>query len=172
MSQNKAHQSPNLSTLIPKIQAQMNEEYQAHYNYLAMAAYFYDLDYDGFGHHYTEQADDERAHALKYYQFLLDIDILPVFSSLNAPNSQWKTPLSALKDALFFEESITESTHQLLKLAEQAKHYPLIEFLQDFVKEQVQEITGAQSLVNRAQQLPDGQSIFFIDQELRQTFKA
>ena len=172
MSKNKLLKILDKKQLIVKIQKQMNEEYQAHYNYLAMAAYFFDLDFDGFGHYYTEQADDERAHALKYYQLMLDLDILPLFNSLDAPKSQWKTPLDALKEALFFEESITQSTHQLLELAEESKHYPLTEFLQDFVKEQVQEITTAQALVNRAQQLPDGQSIFFIDQELRQQFKT
>lgn len=153
--------------LIELLQKQMNEEYQAHYNYIAMANYFYDLDYDGFGAYYLNQADDERDHANHYRELLLKLDEVPIFEKLDKPKNTWKNPLDAIKDALNYEESITETTFALLKAAEKLDHYPSIEFLQAFVKEQINEIDDAKALVSRAQQLPNGQSIFFIDQELR-----
>ena len=153
--------------LITLLQKQMNEEYQAHYNYIAMANYFFDLDYDGFGAYYLNQADDEREHANHYRELLLKLDIIPIFERLEKPQNTWKSPLEALKDALKYEENITETTFALLKAAEKQDHYPSIEFLQAFVKEQINEIDDAKSLVNRAQQLPNDQSIFFLDQALR-----
>ena len=153
--------------LFSQLQENMNAEYQAHYHYLGLSNYFDDLDYDGFAAFYLEQSDEEREHAHKYRIFLLELDQIPLFKKLEDAKTTFKSPLAGLEAALAYEEAITEKTHSLLKTAEALKHYPTIEFLDQFVNDQVKEIDEARSLVARAKQLPNNQAIFFIDQELR-----
>ncbi len=100
--------------LFLQIQENMNAEYQAHYHYLGIANYFYDLDYDGLGQYYLGQSDDEREHSNKYRVFLFSLDYLPKYGAIKAANSSFKSPLQALETALAYEIEITDKTHSLL----------------------------------------------------------
>ena len=54
------------------INEQINKELFSSYLYLSMAAYFEDKNLTGFGHWMRLQADEEREHAMKFYDFILD----------------------------------------------------------------------------------------------------
>ena len=49
---------------------QINEEMFSSYIYLAMAAYFEDLNMVGFAHWMRMQADEETIHAMKFYDYI------------------------------------------------------------------------------------------------------
>jgi len=51
---------------------QINKEFFSSYLYLSMAAYFEDKNLMGFAHWMRLQADEEREHAMKFYEFILD----------------------------------------------------------------------------------------------------
>ena len=51
---------------------QINKELFSSYLYLSMAAYFEDKNLLGFAHWMRLQADEEREHAMKFYDFILD----------------------------------------------------------------------------------------------------
>ena len=69
------------------INEQINKEFYSSYLYLSMAAYFEDKNLTGFGHWMRLQADEEREHAMKFYNFILDHKIQYLFRVISN-NSQ------------------------------------------------------------------------------------
>ena len=53
---------------------QLNAEYYSEYLYLSMAAYFEDAGLPGFASWLQAQADEEHAHAMRIYQFVVERD--------------------------------------------------------------------------------------------------
>ena len=63
--------SPKLTKLLNN---QINNEMEASYSYLAMAAWFEQTPYVGFAQWMSTQSREETVHALKFYQYLVDRD--------------------------------------------------------------------------------------------------
>jgi hypothetical protein len=68
---------------------QLNNEYASAYTYLSLAAYFEDLDLNGFAHWMKIQYHEELVHADKIYEFVNDRDGRVQLLALVAPKSDW-----------------------------------------------------------------------------------
>jgi ferritin len=146
---------------------QINREMFSSYLYLSMAAYFEGKNLIGFGHWMRVQADEEREHAMKFYNFILERSGRVMLKALAAPKAEWASNLEAFQEAADHEAGITASIHALYDLAMQEKDYPAQVMLQWFVTEQVEEEKNAAEIVATLKLIEDrGTAVLMLDHRL------
>jgi ferritin len=146
---------------------QVNRELFSAYLYLSMAAYFEGKNLAGFAHWMRVQADEEREHAMKFYDFLLQRGGKVALKAIAAPKTEWGSNLEAFQEAADHEAQITASIHALYDLAMQEKDYPAQVMLQWFVSEQVEEEKNAAEIVASLKMIEErGTAVLMLDHRL------
>jgi ferritin len=135
--------------------------------YLQMGAWFSFSDLPGMATWMRTQAAEERSHADRFLDFLLDRGARVVIGAIDAPRSDFGTPLEAFEASLAQEEAVTASIHDLYRLATELGDLSSFPFLQDFISEQNEEEATVSTIVQRLR-LADGQggALLLIDSEL------
>ena len=82
------------------LNAQMNYEFYSAHAYLAMAAYFTDESYDGFANFFLVQAEEERFHAMKFYNYISDMGYRAKIDGFSSPDNAFTSVLEVFKQAL------------------------------------------------------------------------
>ena len=146
---------------------QINEEVFSAYLYLSMAAYFLSLNLDGFASWMKAQAHEELSHAMKFFNFLGEMDGRVSLPAIQEPEKAWKSPLAAFAAALQHERHISGCINTLYRLAVAENSYPTQIMLQWFIKEQVEEENTAAKIVHDLTQVKDSaQGLWMINREL------
>jgi len=142
-------------------------EFASSYAYLQMAAFFDDGNLPGFGNWMRQQAEEERAHAMKFFDFVLDRDNQVELRSIPAPSADYTSPRSAFVASLAHEQMITRSIHDLYAQATNEKDYPSLPLLHWFINEQVEEEATMSELVEQISMAGDnGAALLLLDREL------
>ncbi len=144
-----------------------NAEFYSSYLYLSMSAYFQSINLTGFAHWMRVQAREELAHAMKFYDHVIGRGGRVSLQAVEAPTSQWDSPLAAFEDAYRHEQKVTSLINQLVDEAVQTKDHATNAFLQWFVSEQVEEEASVDAIVQRLKLVggaPGG--LFMIDHHL------
>ena len=144
-----------------------NAEFYSSYLYLSMSAYFQSINLTGFAHWMRVQAREELAHAMKFYDQIIERGGRVSLPAVEAPASQWDSPLAAFEDAYRHEQKVTGLINQLVDEAVQTRDHATNNFLQWFVSEQVEEEASVDAIVGRLKLVggaPGG--LFMIDHHL------
>jgi ferritin len=134
-------------TMQDALNEQINKELFSSYLYLSMAAYFEDKNLPGFANWMRIQADEEREHAMKFYDFILERGGRVLLAAIDAPPAEWKSNLEAFEAAAAHEAKVTASINALYELAMKEKDYPAQVMLQWFITEQVEEEKNAADVI-------------------------
>ena len=126
---------------------QINKELFSSYLYLSMAAYFEGKSLPGFAHWICVQEAEEREHAMKFYDFMLERGSQVALKTIQAPKNEWGSTLEAAEEVVAHETMITASIYALYELALKEKDYPAQVMLQWFINEQVEEEKNAAEIV-------------------------
>ncbi len=126
-------------TLEKALNAQINYELTASYEYLAMATYFETKSLKGMAGWMHMQASEERAHARRLYEHVLDCGGNIVLDAIAKPNQKFTGVVDVFKKALKLEQGNTANIHKLFEQSVKGKHYPTQSVLQWFIDEQVEE---------------------------------
>lgn len=118
---------------------QLEREFDAELVYLGMTVYFEKELYKGFAAWFRKQAGEERVHALKIIDYMLDRGGSPVLPAIAAPKVKYSGAAEAFASALAHERGNTEGIYNCLATAQKVNDPATIEMLQWFVKEQVEE---------------------------------
>lgn len=148
---------------------QINSELYSSYLYLSMEAYFESVNLTGFAGWMRSQTQEELVHVMKIYDFVNERGGRVVLEAVDAPPSEWDSPLAAFEAAYAHEQLVTGRINDLVNLAVEEKDHATNAFLQWFVNEQVEEETSADNVVQNlkmAQNAPG--ALFMIDRELGQ----
>ncbi|MDD4003903.1 MAG: ferritin [Elusimicrobiaceae bacterium] len=146
---------------------QIAEELVSAYLYMQMAGYFVSLGLNGMSVWMLAQHDEERLHAYKFYSHISARGGYPFIGNLEIPEHTWESPLAAFRAALAHEEHITVRINYLMKLAHEESDYAAVEFLQWFVREQVEEEETASKIVDDLTRIgASGDGLVLIDREL------
>ncbi|MBO0866505.1 MAG: ferritin [Mycobacterium sp.] len=136
------------------LQEQIYNEFTAAQQYIATAVYFDDADLPQLAKHFYSQAVEERNHAMMLVQYLLDRDVrveIPgVSPGLEGVRNQFDTPRDALAQALDQERTVTEHVSRLTAAARDEGDYLGEQFMQWFLKEQVEEMALMTTLLRVA----------------------
>jgi ferritin len=118
---------------------QIDKEFDAAAVYQAMTIYFEQELLKGFAAWFKRQVGEERSHAAKIIDYMLDRGAAPVIPAIKAPKMTYASPIEALRGAVAHERANTAGIYACLEAAQKAGDPATIEMLQWFVKEQVEE---------------------------------
>lgn len=155
--------------LLKELNDQFNFELESAYVYMAMAAYCSAEDYDGFAHFFILQAQEEYQHAMKFYDFLYDMDGRAVMKAIPEPDKDYDSVLDAFEKALAHEKLVTSKINKIMDLAIEENNYATTNFLQWFIEEQVEEENSMKIIISNLERM-DGnfQGMYMLDKELGQ----
>jgi ferritin len=149
------------------INEQINKELYSSYLYLSMAAYFADKNLPGFASWMSKQEGEEREHAMKLYEFLIDRGGRVALKAIAAPEGDWKSALELFKQVAAHEAAVTASIHNLYEVAIKEKDYAAQVMLQWFINEQVEEEKNASEIVAQLELVEArGTAIMMLDHRL------
>jgi bacterioferritin B len=144
-----------MSTYEKLLQEQIRNEFTASQQYVAVAVWYDDQDLPQLASHFYKQSLEERNHAMMMVQYLLDKDIRPHIPSVGEVESDFKTALEPLELALAQEITVTKQIETLARTARDESDYIGEQFMQWFLKEQVEEVAAMKTLVNVATRAGD-----------------
>jgi ferritin len=146
---------------------QINKELFSAYLYLSMAAYFEGKNLPGFAHWMRVQADEEREHAMKFFDFIQETGGRVLLAGIAAPKTDWSSSLEVAEEVAAHEAKVTASIYALYELALQEKDYPAQIMLQWFISEQVEEEKNAGEIVATIKLIEDrGTAVLMLDHQL------
>ncbi|MBM3126137.1 MAG: ferritin [Chloroflexi bacterium] len=146
---------------------QINKELFSSYLYLSMAAYFEDKSLPGFAHWMRTQEAEEREHAMKFYDFILERGGKVMLKAIEAPKTDWKSSLELFEEVAAHEAKVTASINSLYELALKEKDYPAQVMLQWFITEQVEEEKNAAEIVASLKLIEErGTAVLMLDHRL------
>jgi ferritin len=126
---------------------QINKEIFSSYLYLSMAAYFADKNLPGFANWMRVQEAEEREHAMKFYDFILERGGKVTLKAIEAPKTEWTSTMEVAEEVAAHEAKVTASIYALYELALKEKDYPAQIMLQWFINEQVEEEKNAGEII-------------------------
>ena len=149
------------------INEQINKEIYSSYLYLSMAAFFENQNLPGFARWMYVQADEERAHGMKFFEHLVDRNGKVELKPIAGPDISWKTSLDVFKQIQEHETIVTASINALYELALKEKDYPSQVLLQWFITEQVEEEKNAADVVQQLELIDArGTALLMLDHQL------
>ena len=147
MASNVKKIAPKKSKFHELLQTQVGNEFSASQQYIALAVWFDNEDLPRLASHFYKQALEERNHAMMMVQYLLDKDIRPQIPSVGEVDSDFKTALEPLELALAQEITVTKQIEMLARTARDESDYIGEQFMQWFLKEQVEEVSSMKTLL-------------------------
>lgn len=145
----------------------MTYELQAWYLYMAMMAHFEEMSLQGCANWMHVQAQEEMAHAMKFYRFIADSNAKVEFGAISKPKQSYGKVLEAFEEVLKHEQQVTKRIHALADLAIEEHDHATHQFLQWFIAEQVEEEATVGDVVAQVRFVKeDASALFMIDREL------
>lgn len=146
---------------------QVNQEFYSAYLYLELSNFYEEKGLHGFQNWYRVQAQEERDHAMLFYQYLHNNNARVVLETIEKPNVTLNTLMDPLKVGLQHEYYVTGLIHAIYDAAHSVKDFRTTQFLDWFVKEQGEEENNANDLVTRMELFgEDPKSLYMLDNEL------
>lgn len=136
MAENETHTSKFHALL----QEQIYHEFTAAQQYVAVAVYFDGSDYPQLAKFFYAQAVEERSHAMMMVQYLLDRAIDVEIPGVDAVRNHFDAPRDALALMLDQERTVTDQISRLTSVARDEADHLGEQFMQWFLREQVEEV--------------------------------
>ena len=130
-----------------QLNAQIGNELSAHNQYLAVAVHYDSLTMPQMAAFFYGQALEERDHAMMMVQYPLDTDADVVIPGVEAPVAGFKGVIDPVELALAQEKRVTEQINDLLRIARDESDFASEQFMQWFIKEQVEEVATMSDLL-------------------------
>lgn len=134
---------------------QIGHEFGAHQQYVSIAFYFDGLTMPRMAAFFYRQALEERDHAMMMAQYLIDSDAAVVVPAVEAPVSVFANVVAPIELALAQEQRVTRQVSVLMATAREEADFASEQFIQWFVKEQVEETATVSDLLNVVRRAPD-----------------
>ena len=132
---------------IDQLNAQIGHELAAHHQYLACAVHYDALTMPQMAAFFYAQALEERNHALMMVQYLLDTDADVAIPGVEAPVAGFQDVVAPVRLALEQERRVSEQINALLRVAREESDFASEQFMQWFIKEQVEEVATMSDLL-------------------------
>jgi len=146
---------------------QINKEFYSAYLYLDFSNYFEAKGLDGFANWYMIQAQEERDHAMLFYQYLQNESQTVTLDAIAKPDKVFSCDMDVLKAGLEHEQYVTSLINDIYAAAHEVKDFRTMQFLDWFVKEQGEEETNANDLITKMELFgSDPRSLYMLNQEL------
>ena len=153
-------------TVARLLNEQINKEFYSAYLYLDMAVFYDGLDLDGCANYYTIQAQEERDHAMLFLKYLQMCGEKVELGAIDKPDKALKTLMDPLKAGLEHEKYVTSRINDIYGAAYDVKDFRTMQFLDWFVKEQLEEEKNADDMIKKMELFGgDSKGLYSLDAE-------
>lgn len=135
------------SEFLRLLREQIGHEFDAHQQYVAIAVWCDGQDLPQLARHYYRQALEERNHAMMLVQYLLDRDLDVEIPPGSAVRNHFSAVVEPVALALTQEQQVTEQIEAIFRAARAEGDALGEQFLLWFLKEQVEEVASARTLL-------------------------
>ena len=154
----------NVSKLLNE---QINKEFYSAYLYLDFANYYASVGLDGFENWYRVQAQEERDHAMLFYQYLQNNGEKVTLEAIAKPDKKFETLMDPLTAGLEHEKYVTSLINNIYAAAIEVNDYRTTQFLDWFIKEQGEEEKNSMDLITKMELFgDDARSLYMLNSEL------
>jgi bacterioferritin B len=134
---------------------QIANEFAASQQYVGAAVYYDAETLPRLAAFFYRQAMEEREHAMMMVQYLLDVGEEVRIPDIKSQQTSFADGVAPVRGALEQEKRVGEEIYALFELAREAKDYRAEQFMQWFVKEQVEEVALMGDLLNVVERAKD-----------------
>jgi ferritin len=134
---------------------QISNEFSAAMQYIGAAVYYDAETLPRLAAFFYRQAAEERSHAMMMVQYLLDVDEEVRIPDIKGQQTSYDDGVAPVRMALEQEKRVGEEIYALFELAREVKDYRAEQFMQWFVKEQVEEVALMQDVLNVVERSKD-----------------
>ena len=157
--------------LSKKLQTALNNQIQAEfysaYMYLSMSAYYSKQSLNGIANWLKVQYGEEREHALKIYDYVIERGGEVELKDIKASKSDFGSPVETFEQVLEHEKHVTSLINKLYQLSISEKDYATQIFLEWFITEQVEEEASVEEVVEKMKRIPENSAaLFYFDEVL------
>ena len=132
---------------VEALNTQIGNELAAHNQYLACAVHYDAETMPRMAAFFYGQALEDRDHAMMMVQYLLDTDAEVTIPGVEAPVAAFPDVVAPVQLALEQEKRVTEQINALAGCARGEGDYTSEQFIQWFIKEQVEEVATMSDLL-------------------------
>jgi bacterioferritin B len=126
---------------------QVAYEFGASQQYIAIAVHYDAETLPRLAAHFYRQSLEERNHAMMMVQYLLDAGLDVDIPGVQAPQTGFADAVAPVSLALEQERRVSGQINALAGLAREAGDYQSEQFMQWFIKEQVEEVASMSALL-------------------------
>ncbi len=145
---------------------QINKEFYSAYLYLDFSNYFKAKGLDGFANWYMIQAQEERDHAMLFLKYLQLNGEKAELDAIDKPDNKLDSLMDPLKAGLEHEQYVTSLINDIYSAAYDVKDFRTMQFLDWFVKEQLEEEKNADDMIKKMELFGgDSKGLYSLDSE-------
>ncbi len=134
---------------------QIANEFGASQQYVGAAVYYDVETLPRLAAFFYRQALEERDHAMMMVQYLIDTDQEVRIPDITSQQTRYDDAVSPVRMSLEQEKRVGEEINALFKLARETNEFRAEQFMQWFVKEQVEEVALMSDLLNVVERAQD-----------------
>jgi ferritin len=116
-----------------------------------MSAYAENEGYRGAANWLFVQAQEEMAHGVNMYRYILERGATPSFPAIAQPPVSFSGLTEVFEKVLAHEQKVTESINAIATLAMQENDHACYQFIMWYVNEQVEEESSAADMLSKIQ---------------------
>jgi len=148
------------------INEQINKELYSAYLYLDFSVFYEAQGLDGFANWYMVQAQEERDHAMLFLKYLQNNGEKVTLEAVAKPDKELNTLMDPLKFGLEHEQYVTSLINDIYAAAYDVKDFRSMQFLDWFVKEQLEEEKNADDMIKKMELFGnDSKGLYSLDSE-------
>ncbi len=134
---------------------QVGSEFSAQQQYIAIAVHYDSETLPQLAAFFYRQALEERNHAMMITKYLLDSGNPIEVPGIEAPKSSFADTVAPVRLALEQEKRVSDQIANLARLAREEGDYQGEQFMQWFIKEQVEEVSSMSALLKIVERAKD-----------------
>ncbi|WP_433800994.1 ferritin [Actinomycetospora sp. CA-084318] len=154
-------EEPSSSRFHDLLRDQIRHEFTASQQYTAVAVYCDDEDLPQLAAHFYAQALEERNHAMGMVQYLLDNDVHVRIPGIDEVRNDFKSVEDVVELVLEQERRVTDQITLLARTARDQGDYLGEQFMQWYLKEQVEEVASMTTLLRIVRRA--GENLFHVE---------
>lgn len=156
--------------LNPKVAKLLNEqitkEFYSAYIYLDFSIYYEAQGLDGYANWYMIQAQEERDHAMLFLKYLQNNGEKVDIGVIDKPDKKLDSIMAPLEAGLEHEQYVTSLINDIYGAAYDVKDFRTMQFLDWFVKEQLEEEKNAEDMIKKMELFGnDSKGLYSLDAE-------
>jgi ferritin len=140
---------------VEALNEQVANEFAASHQYVAIAAHYESQTLPQLARFFYEQAVEERGHAMMMVKYLLDTDSPVRLHEVTAPEGSFSDHIAPIRLALEQERTVSGQIGELFRVARDEGDYLSEQFVQWFLREQIEEVATMTELLDVAERVKD-----------------